>query len=91
VGEGGGSRTLSRGLSVLRALGERDDGATVAQLAAGTGLDRAVLYRLLETLAAEGFVERDAGTRRYALGAALAELGDRARPGPASPAERVAG
>jgi DNA-binding IclR family transcriptional regulator len=73
-----GSRTLSRGLSVLQRLAEDPEGATVAQLAAGTGLDRAVLYRLLQTLLDEGFVVRDSGTRRFHLGATTIELGIRA-------------
>nr|MDQ3343062.1 helix-turn-helix domain-containing protein [Actinomycetota bacterium] len=73
-----GSRTLSRGLAVLQCLGSSGDGATVAQLSASTGLDRAVLYRLLETLGQQGFAVRDPETRRYALGVALVELGARA-------------
>lgn len=78
VGGATGSRTLSRGLSVLRCLGTAADGATVAELSAATGLDRAVLYRLLETLGDEGFVFRDPQTRRFQLGVALVELGARA-------------
>jgi len=74
----GGSRTLSRGLFVLKALGQTGDGATVSTLAEATGLDRAVLYRLLDTLAEEGFVTRDFETRRYRLGLAMLELGVRA-------------
>lgn len=77
----GGSRTLSRGLAVLRSLGATSDGATVAELSSATGLDRAVLYRLLETLADQGFVVRDAQTRRYHLGVTLVELGARASRG----------
>ena len=73
-----GSRTLSRGLSVLRCLGSSPEGATVAELSSSTGLDRAVLYRLLETLGDEGFVFRDPQTRRFQLGVALVELGARA-------------
>ena len=73
-----GSRTLSRGLSVLRCLGTSPEGATVAELSTATGLDRAVLYRLLETLGDEGFVFRDPQTRRFQLGVALVELGARA-------------
>ncbi|CAN5119300.1 helix-turn-helix domain-containing protein [soil metagenome] len=78
MSERGGSRTLSRGLSVLRALGGTSDGATVAQISASTGLDRAVLYRLLGTLTEEGFVVRDASTRLFHLGVALVELGAKA-------------
>ena len=76
-----GSRTLSRGLSLLNALGEHSDGATVSGLAEATGLDRAVLYRLLDTLVAEGFVTRDHETRRYRLGLSMLELGVRAAQG----------
>ena len=76
--ERGGSRTLSRGLSVLRALGTTSEGATVAQIAVATGLDRAVLYRLLDTLTDDGFVVRDESTRLFHLGVALVELGAKA-------------
>jgi DNA-binding IclR family transcriptional regulator len=77
----GGSRTLSRGLALLVALGRDGDGATVSSLAEATGLDRAVLYRLLDTLTAEGFVTRDADSRRYRLGLTMLELGVRAAQG----------
>lgn len=77
----GGSRTLARGLSVLQAIAGAPDGATVAELSQATELDRAVLYRLLETLADSGFVVRDAETRRFHLGVALVELGARASRG----------
>ncbi|MGH3440802.1 MAG: IclR family transcriptional regulator, partial [Nitriliruptorales bacterium] len=76
-----GSRTLARGLSLLLALGEENEGATVSSLAEATDLDRAVLYRLLETLTEEGFVTRDPETRRYRLGLAMLELGVRAAQG----------
>ena len=76
-----GSRTLARGLSVLSALGNASDGATVAELSEATELDRAVLYRLLETLGETGFVVRDPETRRFHLGVALVELGSRASRG----------
>ncbi|MBW3619565.1 MAG: IclR family transcriptional regulator [Actinobacteria bacterium] len=76
-----GSRTLARGLALLTALGEHQDGATVSGLAEATGLDRAVLYRLLDTLTGEGFVTRDAESRRYRLGLSMLELGVRAAQG----------
>jgi DNA-binding IclR family transcriptional regulator len=76
-----GSRTLGRGLAVLQALGSSADGATVAELSNATDLDRAVLYRLLDTLTDSGFVVRDTETRRFHLGVALVELGARASRG----------
>jgi DNA-binding IclR family transcriptional regulator len=78
VTDGNGSRTLGRGLAVLQSLGSAADGCTVAELSVATALDRAVLYRLLETLTEHGFVVRDGETRRYHLGVALVELGARA-------------
>lgn len=78
VTDGNGSRTLGRGLAVLQSLGSAADGCTVAELSVATALDRAVLYRLLETLTEYGFVVRDGETRRYHLGVALVELGARA-------------
>ena len=81
AGRAGGSRTLSRGLALLVALGRDGDGSTVSSLAEATGLDRAVLYRLLDTLTSEGFVTRDAESRRYRLGLTMLELGVRAAQG----------
>ena len=80
-GRAAGSRTLSRGLTLLTSLGDMSEGATVSSLAEDTGLDRAVLYRLLDTLVAEGFVTRDPETRKYRLGLAMLELGVRAAQG----------
>lgn len=80
-GRSTGSRTLARGLSLINALGETQEGATVSELADATDLDRAVLYRLLDTLTDEGFVTRDTETRRYRLGLAMLELGVRAAQG----------
>ncbi|MEX0869706.1 MAG: IclR family transcriptional regulator, partial [Nitriliruptoraceae bacterium] len=76
-----GSRTLARGLALLTALGDEADGATVSGLAEATGLDRAVLYRLLDTLTTEGFVTRDSESRKYRLGLSILELGVRAAQG----------
>jgi IclR family acetate operon transcriptional repressor len=63
---------------VLRSLGTSGEGSTVAELSTVTDLDRAVLYRLLETLMDQGFVVRDPDTRKFHLGVALVELGARA-------------
>ncbi|OGV65152.1 MAG: hypothetical protein A3K19_26830 [Lentisphaerae bacterium RIFOXYB12_FULL_65_16] len=55
---------LKRGVAVLRLL---EDGhpARLEDLAARSGLPRASLLRLLETLAAMGLVVRDPGSKRY--------------------------
>lgn len=62
----------------------------LADIAGGSGVNKATALRLLETLIAEGFVVRDEATKRYALGDEAIALGiamqgrdhirDRARP-----------
>ncbi len=62
----------------------------LADISAGSGLNKATTLRLLETLIGEGFVQRDAASKRYALGDEALVLGvamqgrdhirDRARP-----------
>ncbi|MEP7057432.1 MAG: IclR family transcriptional regulator [Caldimonas sp.] len=62
----------------------------LADISAGSGLNKATTLRLLETLIGEGFVQRDAASKRYVLGAEALVLGiamqgrdhirDRARP-----------
>ncbi len=66
---------------MLRALSREPEGVTVAGLSSETGLDRAVLYRLLATLGEDGYVVRDERSRKYRLGVALIELGARAARG----------
>lgn len=73
-----GARTLGRGFDVLQSVGGRADGATVAEVCNDTGLDRAVVHRLLSTLAERGVVTRDEASRRFRLGVALIELGAQA-------------
>jgi DNA-binding IclR family transcriptional regulator len=46
-------------LRVLAALAEAPDGLSVAELSDGLGLGRTVLYRLVATLEANGYVRRD--------------------------------
>jgi IclR family mhp operon transcriptional activator len=68
-------RALLRGLDVLRAL-NRYNGGTVLDLVAETGLPRATVYRLLETLAAGGYVAKDATDNRYRLTFQVRTLAD---------------
>lgn len=61
-------RSLVRGLELIQALNRHERGrASLAQLAAATGLHRTTVRRLLETLIEEGFVRRSASDDRYVL------------------------
>ena len=68
-------RALLRGLDVLRAL-NRYNGGTVLDLVAETGLPRATVYRLLETLSTGGYVAKDPTDNRYRLTFQVRALAD---------------
>ncbi len=72
-GAGPSVQTLDRGLRLLRLLGGAPDGLTVSELAERLGVHRAIVYRLLGTLAAHRLVIRgDDG--RHRLWTGLVEL-----------------
>ena len=79
------SQTLDRGLQVLEAVARAGDPLTVAEAAASVGLDRTVAHRLITTLAARGYLQRDSGGYRLgptclALASAVTDLRTVARP-----------
>lgn len=63
----GTTRTLLRGLTLLEMIGEARDGATVTDLAAGAGLDKGTVSRLLSTLREAGWAHQASDDRRYRL------------------------
>lgn len=71
--QGGAAQTLDRGLQVLEGIARATGSVTVADAAAGAGLDRRVTHRLIRTLAARGYLQRDAGGG-YRLGPACLAL-----------------
>jgi DNA-binding IclR family transcriptional regulator len=80
------SQTLDRGLQVLEAVARAGDPLTVAEAAASVGLDRTVAHRLVATLAARGYLQRDGdggyrlGPTCLALASAITDLRTTARP-----------
>jgi IclR family transcriptional regulator, acetate operon repressor len=68
-------QSVERAISVLRDVGFRSSaqGLTVSEVAGRTGLDRAVVRRLLKTLEGESFVISESG--RFAIGPAAYGLG----------------
>lgn len=64
---------LDRGLQALRVVSAHPGGVTIAELAGELGVDRAVAYRIVETLETHALVTRGAG-RRVRLSAGIVTL-----------------
>lgn len=70
-------RSLVRGLDLLHVLNRHEKGrASLAQLAAGTGLHRTTVRRLLETLMEEGYVRRSESDDCYVLALKVRSLSE---------------
>jgi IclR family mhp operon transcriptional activator len=59
-------KSLKKALRVLTVMNQRGD-ATVSDIAGAIGVPRTTAYRLLETLAAEGYIERQPHSPYYRL------------------------
>jgi len=66
--------TVIKALSLLDHFNARSPEFGLVEMAKAADLDKATTRRLLVALAAKGFIEQDAATRRYRLGAALVRL-----------------
>ena len=70
------SQVVARVGALLRAVGRSEPtGASTTDLGKAAGLARPTAHRLLTSLAAEGLIDRDAATGRWALGPELYLLG----------------
>jgi DNA-binding IclR family transcriptional regulator len=69
------NRSLERGLELLRAYRPGTDLLGNGELAERTGLPRATVSRLSQTLVAAGFLEHDARQQAYRLAAPILSLG----------------
>ena len=68
-------RALMRGLDTLQQL-NRQNGATVTNIAKAVGLPRTTAYRVLETLCVAGYAIRDLSDERYRLTTKVRSLSD---------------
>ncbi|NPC57314.1 IclR family transcriptional regulator [Caenimonas soli] len=76
-----GSRTLRRGLSILKLLARyQPTGLGVSDMARKLQLDKATTLRLARTLMDEKFLAQDASSRRYQLGPEAFAVGLAAEP-----------
>lgn len=67
--------TIGKATRLLGLLGTAPDGATLSQLARGSGFPLSSTHRLLASLRRDGFVTLDASSKRYGLGLRLFQLG----------------
>src|SRR5215207_7771021 len=68
-------QSIERAAAILRLLSGRKRRLGVAQLAGELDLPKGTVHGILRTLAAVGFVEQDADSGKYQLGAALLHMG----------------
>jgi DNA-binding IclR family transcriptional regulator len=73
------AQTLDRGLRLLHLVADAPSGLTVSEAAARLGVGRAVVYRLVSTLAEHGMIRRDPAGR-LRLGTGVLHLARRAQP-----------
>ena len=67
-------QTLARGLKILNLLSEASDGLSSSELAEKLAVDKGAMSRLMKTLVAYDYAERDEQSKRYYLGSHLHEL-----------------
>lgn len=70
----GGIQVIARAASVLRLLGEHPPGLSLSEIAAGIGLARSTVQRIVQALQAEGLVESSGPQGGFQLGPTLAQL-----------------
>ncbi|HUC50686.1 MAG TPA: IclR family transcriptional regulator [Xanthobacteraceae bacterium] len=75
------NRSLTRGIAILRAFRPGTELLGNGELAERTGLPRASISRLTQTLTGAGYLEYDARERAYRLGAPVLTLGHAMRSG----------
>jgi IclR family mhp operon transcriptional activator len=66
-------KSLKKALRVLKVMNQKGD-ATVSDIAAAIGVPRTTAYRLLETLATEGYIERQPHSPYYRLTSEVLQL-----------------
>ena len=70
------SKTLEHGLDVLLCFLEHQRDLSLTEIAQFVGRNTTSTYRLAQTLAEKGFLEKDPVTKRYSPGMTLKKLGD---------------
>src|SRR5213592_5251043 len=75
VPEPAGSQSLERGLAILSSFQSAQPLLGVSDLSRVVGLSRSTTHRYVATLAALGYLQQDAATKKYRLGPRVLDLG----------------
>lgn len=70
---------LEKALSILEIIGDNNEAMTINQIARLSEIPLSSLYRVMNTLTALGFVNKDPTTRTYSLGLKLLYLGNQVK------------
>ena len=68
------SKTVAKSLAILKQFPPAAGELGASDVSRLLGMDKVIAWRLLRTLAAEGFLVQDASTKKYRLGPDLIEL-----------------
>ena len=69
--------SVENALALLEALCEEGEEVSLSSLSQRLGMTKASLFRLLATFESHGYVEREPGSRKYQLGMAAYEMGQK--------------
>lgn len=72
-------QSLARGLKILDALRERNEGVSITELATALDVNKSSVSRLMKTLVQHGYAERATASRGYLAGKKLQEAAFRPR------------
>ena len=75
MAESSSVQSLDRAFDLLEMLCRSRSGMTIGALSAQSGLHKSTVHRLLASMCARGYVQRDAATSIYRAGMRLCELG----------------
>ena len=70
-------KTIRKGIAVLEQLSKAAGAMGVTELATALDMDKAIVHRILKTLAEGKLVRQDASTKRYSLGIGFVQMGGR--------------
>ncbi|UOF90262.1 IclR family transcriptional regulator [Fodinisporobacter ferrooxydans] len=68
-------KSVDKACMLMEIISDYEDGVGITELAEKVGMYKSTVHRLLNTLAARGYIEQDPGTGKYKLGYRVLDLG----------------